>query len=54
MKRILDRSFQYKPSFNTDVRKTFERIRRQQQPKPEEPEKNRVRYLERKGKANGG
>lgn len=31
MKHILDTSFRYKPSFDTDVRKTFERIRRQQQ-----------------------
>ena len=31
MKRILDRSFVYTPSFATDVRKTFERIRRQRE-----------------------
>ena len=31
MKHILDSSFRYKPSFDTDVRKTFEKIRRQQQ-----------------------
>jgi len=30
MKHILDSSFRYKPSFDTDVRKTFERIRKQQ------------------------
>ena len=28
---ILDRSFRYRPSFSTDVRKTFERIRRERQ-----------------------
>lgn len=28
MKTILDRSFQYIPSADTDLRKTFERIRR--------------------------
>jgi hypothetical protein len=28
---ILDRSFQYRPSFATDVRRTFERIRRERQ-----------------------
>lgn len=28
---ILDRSLRYRPSFATDVRKTFERIRRKQQ-----------------------
>jgi hypothetical protein len=33
MKHILDSSFRYKPSFDTDVRRTFERVRRQQQPK---------------------
>ena len=31
MKHILDSSFRYKPSFDTDVRKTFERVRKQQQ-----------------------
>jgi hypothetical protein len=38
MKHILDSSFRYKPSFDTDVRKTFERIRRAQQQKPKEAE----------------
>ena len=28
-KSILDRSFRYVPSYATDVRKTFERIRRE-------------------------
>ena len=31
MKHILDSTFRYKPSFDTDVRKTFEKVRRQQQ-----------------------
>lgn len=31
MKSILDPSFRYTPSANTDVRKTFARIRRDQQ-----------------------
>ena len=31
MKHIIDSSFRYKPSFDTDVRKTFERVRKQQQ-----------------------
>jgi hypothetical protein len=39
MKHILDSSFRYKPSFDTDVRKTFERIRKQQQPKAREQSK---------------
>ena len=30
MKSILDRSFRYVPSHATDIRKTFERIRREQ------------------------
>ena len=31
MKTVFDASFRYKPSFDTDVRKTFERARREQQ-----------------------
>lgn len=31
MKTVFDPSFKYKPSIETDVRKTFERIRREQQ-----------------------
>ena len=34
MKGILDSSFRYKPSYDTDIRKTFERIRREQEPQP--------------------
>lgn len=30
MKHIFDSSFRYEPSFDTDIRKTFERIRSQQ------------------------
>ena len=30
MKHILDSDFHYRPSFDTDVKKTFEKIRRQQ------------------------
>lgn len=38
MKFILDSSFRYRPSFDTDVRKTFERVRREQKAKKgEEP-----------------
>ena len=33
MKSVLDSPFEYTPSFQTDVRKTFERIRREQQAK---------------------
>jgi hypothetical protein len=31
MKGILDSSFRYKPSYDTDIRKTFERIRRERE-----------------------
>ena len=31
MKHILDSDFRYRASFDTDVKKTFEKIRRQQQ-----------------------
>lgn len=61
MKHILDSSFRYKPSFDTDVRKTFDRIRRQQlQPKArEEAKENReirvkVLQLDQLKKANAG
>lgn len=30
MKRILDPGFQYRPSYETNLQKTFDRIRRQQ------------------------
>lgn len=30
MKSVLDASFKYTPSFETDVRKTFDRVRRRQ------------------------
>ena len=33
MKSILDRSFRYVPSHATDVRKTFERIRKEREGK---------------------
>ena len=32
MKRILDPEFHYRPSFDTDLKQTFERVRREQQP----------------------
>jgi hypothetical protein len=40
MKHILDSSFRYRPSFDTDVRKTFDKIRRQQQSTTEKPKAN--------------
>jgi len=39
MKHILDSAFQYRPSFDTDVRKTFEKVRRQQQARDREQTK---------------
>jgi hypothetical protein len=40
MKSILDPSFRYTPSFETDVRKTFERIRREQEAQIQEEQVN--------------
>jgi hypothetical protein len=39
MKHILDSDFRYRPSFDTDVRKTFEKVRRQQQVRDREQPK---------------
>ncbi len=41
MKHILDSDFRYRPSFDTDVKKTFEKIRRQQQQAKEQQAKDR-------------
>lgn len=52
MKHILDSSFRYKPSFDTDVRKTFERVRKlqHQQAQARDPSKQnpevRVKVLQ--------
>lgn len=42
-----DSSFRYKPSFETDIRSTFERIRRQQAQAREQsqPQDSRVKVL---------
>jgi hypothetical protein len=37
MKSILNPAFRYVPSHATDIRKTFERIRREQQPTVRRP-----------------
>ena len=34
MKSVFDSSFKYTPSFDTDVRKTFQRVRRREGNKP--------------------
>lgn len=56
MKHILDSSFRYKPSFDTDVRRTFERVRRQQQAhardKPNSDVRVKVLQLEQLKKAS--
>ena len=39
MKHILDSEFRYRPSFDTDVRKTFEKARRQLQVREREEPK---------------
>jgi hypothetical protein len=59
MKHILDSTFRYKPSFDTDVRKTFERVRKQQQPKARETAKGgevrvKVLQLDQLKKASSG
>jgi hypothetical protein len=41
MKSILDSSFRYTPSVDTDVRKTFERIRRELQSQAGQPDADR-------------
>ena len=47
MKHILDSDFRYRPSFDTDVKKTFEKIRRQQQQaKKEQQAKDRKSHPE--------
>jgi hypothetical protein len=60
MKHILDSDFQYRPSFATDVKKTFEKIRRQQQTRDRTQAKSaspevqvRVLKLESLKKASG-
>ena len=36
-KRILDPTFHYRPSHDTDIRKTFERVREELKRAPEKP-----------------
>ena len=50
MKHILDSEFRYRPSFDTDVRKTFEKIRRQQQVRDREQPKTTAAAQETKVK----
>ena len=43
MKSIFDSSFKYTPSFETDVQKTFDRIRREQQAQIRQEERAHIR-----------
>jgi hypothetical protein len=43
MKSIFDSSFKYTPSFQTDVQKTFDRIRREQQAQARQEEQAQMR-----------
>lgn len=45
MKSVLDASFKYTPSFETDVRKTFDRVRRRQVQTPSRLLTNNQREL---------
>ena len=51
MKRILDSSFRYQPSYATDVRKTFARVRQKHREaglkEPERPREVKVIVLDR-------
>jgi hypothetical protein len=47
VKWIFDPSFQYTPSFATDVRKTFERIRREMQGRDPAPGRKAVEKIVR-------
>jgi len=42
MKHILDSDFRYRPSFDTDIKKTFEKARRQQQVKEQQLAKTKA------------
>lgn len=41
MKRILDPAFQYRPSYDTDVRATFERARREREQRNDRSQEER-------------
>ena len=45
MKRITDKSFKYVPAAETDIRKTFDRIRREQKAKEERERQNAAERL---------
>lgn len=43
MKSIFDSSFKYTPSFETDIQKTFDRVRREQQAQIKHEDKPHIR-----------
>ena len=45
MKRILDPEFRYRPSYDTDVRATFERARREREQRRETDQNERSETL---------
>ena len=45
MKRILDPEFRYRPSYDTDVRATFERARREREQRGETDQNERSETL---------
>ena len=51
MKSILDPSFRYVPSHATDVRKTFERIRREREGAQRKPAETVVQIVSREKKS---
>jgi hypothetical protein len=53
MKRILDRSFRYVPSHATDVRKTFERIRKEREAAEQQPAQTIVQINREKAVRSG-
>jgi hypothetical protein len=50
VKSILDRSFRYVPASKTDLRKTFDRVRREQRANADE-QRDKVKPLKQRAKA---
>ena len=56
MKHILDPRFHYRPSFDTDVKKTFDKVRRQLRAKarPSQPQVQAHNVLKLDGRKKAG
>jgi hypothetical protein len=54
MKSIFDSSFKYKPSFDTNVRETFSRVRRDQQAQIRREQKAEIREEQQAGADSSG